>query len=96
MDKIYKKQYRKNGDIHNCIGRPIGIIDRNGKYICVGDKIKYYDEDCRVLWNDGVGEYEAMICRSKWYGEDEYDSDSYGKSYPLHMDNGGRMEMEVI
>ena len=89
MDKIYRKQNRKSGYINN-IGKPIGIHDKNGNELCYGDIVKYGDEECILLGN------QALLTRSKWYGDDKYNPKSYGKAYDLHLDNGARMEIEKI
>lgn len=96
MDKKHIKQYLKNGFAENKIGRKIGILDKNGIEICVGDKVRYYNEECIVLWNDSAKGYQAMLCRSQWYGDDAYNSDSYGKCYDLPMGNGAKMELELF
>ena len=96
MDKRYTKQYRKSGDKHNRIGIPIGIHDRNGTELKVGDKIKWGEYDGIILWNKDTESYWFLISNSKWYGDNEYDDDSYGKGFELRMDNGARMEMELI
>lgn len=97
MDKINKRQYRINGHKNDAIGIPLGIHDKNGVELKTGDKIRWYDEDCIILWNRPYKCYSAMLLRSNWYGDhNEYNADSYGKAYNLVMDDGARMEMELI
>lgn len=95
MDKIDRKSHRLNGHKNNKIGTPLGIHDKNGKELKSGDEILYFGEKCIILWNDYC--YAAMIMSSCWYGDrDKYSAKSYGKRYQLPMDDGARMEIEVI
>ena len=96
MDKKYKKQFRKSGDKHNRVGTLIGIHDCNGTELKVGDKIKWGQYDGIILWNKDTESYWFLISSSKWYGDNEYDDDSYGKGFELRMDDGARMEMKLI
>ena len=97
MDKRNdRKSYRTNGIKQNIIGTPLGIHDKNKIELCVGDRIRWYNEDCIILWNKESKSYWALISRSMWYGDDVYDNDSYGKGYELRMDDGARMKIEKI
>lgn len=96
MDKKYTKQYVKTGHKNCRLGIPIGIHDKEGNELCTGDKIKYYGEECIILWDVDYEIYVAMICSSMWYGDKVYDYKSYGKSYQLIMDDGARMEIEKL
>ena len=97
MDKTYYKKRREHriSGCSNCrIGLPIGICDKNNKPLLSGDKISYGGVACIILWNMTYSEWWAMILNSKWYGDNLYNADSYGKGYKLPMDNGARMEIE--
>ena len=87
------KSKRLNGFSKGKIGEPLGIFDKNGRELFVGDKIRYGKYIGRILFN---GTYELMLSYSLWYGYDEYNVKSYGKSITIPLDNGGRMEMEYI
>lgn len=77
------------------IGTPIGIHDKNGEELCVGDTILFRDEYCTILWHSTMEDYEAFLARSLWYdNRDPYNEWDYGKSYPLHADDGQRMHIE--
>ena len=92
MDKI--KRVRISGYKNNRVGTPLGIHDKNGNEIKVGDKIKYNNDDCIVLFN-GYN-FCACILYSKWYGYEEFNHNSYGKAYDLPMDNGAKMHIEKL
>lgn len=86
----------KNKDIYSRIGKPLGIFDKNGNEIHCGDKIRRQSDVGRVLWNNSYRCYQICLDYSMWYGTDEYDGNSYGKAIDVVMDNGDRMEMEII
>lgn len=98
MDKnSNRKSMRISGDRRERIGIPIGIHDQDGIELCTGDKIKYNNRDCIILFNREVGEFEAMILDSCWYADKKmYDPDSYGKSYRLPMDDGAKMHIKKL
>ena len=37
-----------------------------------------------------------MVVHSMWYGDDEYDINSYGKFIKIPLDNGAKMQIEKI
>lgn len=93
----YNKSQRKSGDKRGKIGLQLPIMDKNGTYLSVGDMIqygKYYEG--RLLFNPSYNQYGVAIRWSMWYGDDEYNIDSYGKFVDIPMDNGARMEIEKI
>ena len=92
MDK--RKYPRISGHKQQRVGTPLGIHDKNRVELKVGDFIRYSGKDCIVLF-DGYN-FIACLLYSKWYGYDTYDVKSYGKAYSLPMDNGARMEIEII
>lgn len=92
MDK--KKYPRISGYKQQRIGTPLGIHDKNGIELKVGDFIKYKGKNCIVLFNGY--EFVASLLYSKWFGYETYSHRSYGKELILPMDNGGRMEIEII
>jgi len=80
----------------NKIGTEIGIRDKNNNPIKVGDIIQWNGYKGIVLWHKKYEEYWFFISYSRWYGDDIFDGNSYGKGFKLPMDNGARMEMEII
>lgn len=76
------------------IGDITKIQDKNGFLLHTGDKIKYGEYTGRFLLN-----YE-MPCiapdYSMWYGDDEFSMDSYGKCIYIPVDNGGKMNLEIV
>ena len=91
MDK--RKYPRISGHKKSRIGTLLGIHDKNGVELKVGDFIKYNGEDCIVLFS-GVA-FVACLLYSKWYGDETYNHHSYGKARPLPMDNGAKMHIEI-
>lgn len=96
MDKKYVKQYKIHGHKNCKIGTPLGIHDKNGIEIHSGDKILWNGRECIVLWGIDTSKYMAYLTYSKWYGDDIFNSDSYGKGFSISMDNGAKMEIEII
>lgn len=95
--KILNNKFRSkrvNGYAENRIGNILGIQDKNGEWLLVGDKIRYGNYRGRILF-DGY-QYVLMLDYSMWYGTNEFSISSYGKSIPVPMDNGGKMEMELL
>lgn len=96
MDKN-KSKCHLNGHKNDKIGVPLGIHDVNGTELKTGDIIKWYGEKCIILWNKEIECYQAMLLRSNWYGDyNIYDANSYGKAYDIHMDDGAKMEIELV
>lgn len=96
MDKINRKSHRLNGHKNQRIGIPLGIHDKNGIELLTGDKIHWRKNDGIILWNLECNEYWFLLSYSKWYGDDEYDCNSYGKGYRLPMDDGAKMEITKL
>lgn len=97
MDKrADRKSHRINGNKNARIGIPLGIHDKNGKPLHTGDKVKWQQDKGILLWNQSCKKYYFMLTQSKWYGDNEYDAESYGKGFELRLDDGARMEMELI
>ena len=97
MDKSpNRKSYRLNGHKNQKIGIPLGIHDKNGVELRTGDKVHWGQYDGIILWNKVCREYWFLISYSKWYGDNEYSDDSYGKGFKLPMDDGARMTMEKM
>ena len=97
MDKrADRKSHRVTGSKLCRIGTPLGIHDKNGVELCVGDIIRYDKEECIILYGYDVNMYQALLTRSQWYGDNKYDANSYGKAYDIHLDDGARMEIELL
>ena len=92
--KKHHKPYKPKASTNQRIGIPTGFLDKNKVEIKSGDYIQYGEYKCIVLWN--YGKWEAMILYSQWYGDDEFDCNSYGKSLSIPTDNGARMEIEIL
>ncbi len=79
------------------IGLPTGLFDRNGNEIKSGDMVRlnlHYTYKGIVLYHRDIGKYGLFY--GFWYGENQYDSDCYGKFIPIPKDNGMRMEIEIL
>lgn len=92
----YKKQKRLSGSSKGKVGTVLPIQDRSGKNICIGDHIKWGSYTGIVLFNPSSNQYGLALSYSMWYGDDLYNIDSYGKFIDLPMDNGAKMELEVM
>ncbi len=64
------------------------FVDKNGNTLRERDKVKCRLED--GFWDDGIilyhkaeKQYLVLFKYSMWYGEDEFDYNSYGKGYVL-------------
>ncbi len=91
-----RKAKRLNGTPKGKIGIILGIQDKNGEYIVVGDTVKYGNYKGVLLYNHHSDQYGVALADSMWYGDDKYNIDSYGKFTEIPMDNGGRMELEKV
>ena len=99
MRKILKnnnKSKRINGTKNDKIGTQLCILDKFGNLLSVGDKIKYGKYKGVLLYNYQYNQYGVVPDDSMWYGDDKYNIDSYGKFIEIPMDNGAKMELEVI
>lgn len=95
--KILNNNFRSkriNGYAENRIGSILGIQDKYGEWLLVGDKIRYGKYKGRILFDGNM--YVLMLDYSMWYGTDEFNVLSYGKAIPIPMDNGGRMNIELL
>lgn len=80
----------------NKIGLILGIQDCNNEPLLVGDKVKYNDYVGRILYNPYSKLYELMLDYSMWYGTDEFNPKSYGKSISIPMDNGAKPQLLLL
>lgn len=92
----YNKSKRYNGTTRGKIGTLLNIIDKDDKFIYVGDTIKYGEYRGIILYNPAYRQYGVVLDYSMWYGTDKYNIDSYGKFISIPMDNGAKMEIEKI
>ena len=99
MRKIFKnnsKSKRISGTNKGKIGIQLCILDKVGNSLLVGDEIKYGKYKGVLLYNYHYDQYGVAVEDSMWYGDDKHNIDSYGKFIEIPMDNGARMELEVI
>lgn len=87
-----KKSNRINGTQEGKVGTILGIQDKNNEWLKVGDKVMILSNDIegRILWNEAQKEYHIFYSYSMWYGSDEFDTKSYGKSVSIRLDNGDK------
>lgn len=90
------KSKRINGISKGRIRTPLNIIDKYRNNLSVGDKVKYGEYKGILLYNYHYNQYGIALDYSMWYGNDKYNIDSYGKFIEIPMDNGARMEIELI
>ena len=88
------KRERKTPKRRYHIGDITKIQDKNGDYLCIGDKIRYGEYTGRFFLNYGTP--CVALDYSMWYGDDEFSMDSYGKCIYIPADNGGKMNLEII
>ena len=81
------------------IGTLLCIQDKNGEWLRCGDTVRYGKENrsdhIGIILYDGE-DYNFYYRYSMWFGDNKYDPNSYGKIRPIPMDNGARMELELI
>ena len=64
------------------------FVDKNGKTLRTRDKVYCRLTDGtmaegRILYHEAAKQYMVLFKYSMWYGEDEFDYNSYGKGYVL-------------
>lgn len=96
--KILKssKSKRMSGYAKGRIWTVLGIQDRNSEPLFVGDKVRYGDYIGRILYNPAFDSYDVMPDYSMWYGTNEFDVKSYGKCVSVPMDNGAKLDLELL
>ena len=92
----YNKSKRLNGTPEGRIGTILGLMDKDGNFLVVGDKVRYGKYKGIILYEPERRGYGIALDYSMWYGDDKYDIASYGKFVDIPMDNGARMEIELI
>ena len=90
------KSKRVHGSAKGKISTILGIQDKFGEYLVVGDTVKYCDYKGILLYNHHRDQYGIALDNSMWYGDEKLNIDSYGKFIKIPMDNGARMELEKI
>lgn len=78
------------------IGTILGIQDKNDNWLLCGDTIKRNDNTGIILYDPELKTYDIYLTYSRWYGDDIYDPKSYGKALSLPMDNGAKMQLELV
>ena len=99
MRKILRnnnKSKRINGTAKGKIGMLLNIMDKHMNHLIIGDEIKYGEYKGILLYNHHCERYGIALDYSMWYGNDKDNIDSYGKFIEIPMDNGARMEIELI
>lgn len=99
MRKILKKNNKSkriNGTVKGKIRTPLNIMDKHMNNLSVGDEVKYGEYKGILLYNHHYDQYGIALDYSMWYGDNKYNIDSYGKFIDVPMDNGARMEIELI
>jgi len=94
--KNYNKSKRLNGTKKGKIGTELCIMDKFRNLLSIGDEIKYGKYKGILLYNPYCDQYGVALHDSMWYSDDKYNIDSYGNFVEIPMDNGGRMEIELI
>lgn len=94
--KILNRRERLNGSAKQRVGTILGIHDKNGEPLRVGDRVMYRGFEGVILYSLSCEEYLFYYSYSKWYGDNIYDSRNYGKIAHIPMDDGARMELELI
>lgn len=78
------------------IGTPLNIIDKHRTSLAAVDEVKYGEYKGILLYNHHYDQYGVALGYSMWHGDDKYNIDSYGKFIDISMDNGARMEIELV
>lgn len=94
--KNNNKSKRIHGTIKGRIGTQLNIMDKNNNVLSIGDEIKYGEYKGIILYDYLGDQYFIALTYSMWHGDDKYDLKSYGKFIDIPMDNGGRMDIELI
>lgn len=99
--KELKNNHKENKNYRTAeetVGSITGIMDKNGTYARVGDKVVFTGRKCRysgiLLYNryyDKFGIAFDMIT-----GKDKYDIDSYWSFVEIPTDNGAKMNLEIL
>ena len=92
----YNKSKRLNGTSEGRIGTILGLMDKDRNFLVVGDKVSYGKYQGVLLYEPERKGYGVALDYSMWYGDNKYDINSYGKFIDIPMDNGARMELELI
>lgn len=95
MEKI-RKPNRSDPIDARChkMGIDTGILDKNGVPIKTGDYVKYYGDDCIILFSTELKKYVA--CRIKYcHHFDIYYWDAYYSIYE-NFDASHRLNCEVV
>lgn len=97
--RLREKNKRINySKIESMIGVGTNLFDRFGREICNGDIVRTRNKDAvytgRVLYNREEQCYDLYF--GCWYGDNAYDTESYGKIIHIPADNGMRMHLEIL
>ena len=95
---LNKQRDRKTGYYKGRLGTLLGVQDCNGDYLKVGDMVRIASKHQTgvILYNPDSDRYEIMLIHSRWYGDDIFNPNSYGKSEVLPMDNGAKMNIQKL
>lgn len=93
----YRKSNKLNGSSKGRIGTILGVQDKNGEYLVVGDKIfiSCYSLEGIILYNYNFGEYRIFFDYHPQEG-DIYNIKAYNNSIKLRLDNGMKKYIEKV
>lgn len=93
----YRKSNKLNGSSKGRIGTILGVQDKNGEYLVVGDKIfiSCYGIKGIILYNYHFEEYGIFF---DYYPQEGniYDIRAYNNSIKLRLDNGMKKHIEKV
>ncbi len=85
------------------IGTILGIQDKNNEWLCSGDYVACGSYEGRIflkkpmIKNSHKVKYATIALNySMWYGDNEFDLESYGKFIHVKLDNGSKMDLERL
>lgn len=110
MNKIYHRiknpEKRRQKYLYQTekIGTILGIQDKNDNWLYCGDYVKFNEKyegrifaEYVMVKKSHTRKYAVIALHySMWYGDDEFDLESYGKFIHIKLDNGSKMCLERL
>lgn len=90
------REHKLKKDNKGKLGVNLGIVDKEGIELKTGDIVRYREYTGVLLYNHYYEKYGLALGYSKWYGDNKYKIDSYGKFIEIPMDNGAKLELERL